>query len=112
MSSGFVNSTATDAVGNTSEFSACIAVENPNALRITGACKNGKQLIVSGSGFVDGAKVVINGDVEKKTLFVSSNQVIALKAGKRTFDGDKLKVRNPDSSEAPELTYTRVNCPP
>lgn len=112
MSSGFVNSTATDVVGNTSEFSACIAVQNPNALRITGACKSGKQLIVNGSGFVDGAKVVINGDVEKKTLFVSSNQVIALKAGKRTFDGDKLKVRNPDSSEAPELSYTRVNCPP
>ena len=112
MSSGFVNSTATDVVGNTSEFSACIAVENPNALRITGACKSGKQLIVNGSGFVDGAKVVINGDVEKKTLFVSSNQVIALKAGKRTFDGDKLKVRNPDSSESPELSYTRVNCPP
>jgi len=79
MSSGFVNSTATDAVGNTSEFSACIAVENPNALRITGACKSGKQLIVNGSGFVDGAKVVINGDVEKKTLFVSSNQVRSIR---------------------------------
>ncbi|MFY9573185.1 MAG: FG-GAP-like repeat-containing protein, partial [Blastocatellia bacterium] len=113
MSSGFVNSTATDGVGNTSEFSACIAVENPNALRINNACKGaGKQLIINGSGFVDGAKVLINGGVEKKTRFVSSNQVIAFKAGKRTFDGDKLKVRNPDSTETLELTYTRVDCPP
>jgi hypothetical protein len=113
ISSGYVNSTATDGVGNTSEFSACIGVENPNVLRITHACKGaGKQLIINGSGFVDGAKVLINGEVEKKTQFVSSNQLIAFKAGKRTFDGDKLKVRNPDSTETAELTYTRVDCQP
>jgi hypothetical protein len=112
-SSGYVNSTATDATGNTSEFSSCIAVTNPNGPQITSACKgDGKQLIVNGLGFVDGAKVYINGEVEKKTRFVSSTQVIAFKAGKRTFTSDKLKVRNPDSSETPELTYTQVNCPP
>ncbi|MEK6322315.1 MAG: VCBS repeat-containing protein [Acidobacteriota bacterium] len=110
-SSGFVNCTATDASDNTSEASTCLAVMNP--LRIVSACKGeGKQLVINGSGFVDGAKVYINGVVEKKTRFASSTQVIAFKAGKRTFTGDTLKVRNPDGSETQELTYTRVDCPP
>ena len=116
MGGGFVNSTATDPVGNTSELSECRQVTGTGPATgptITSACRGtGKQLIINGAGFVDGAKVLINGEVEKKTQFVSSNQVIAFKAGKRTFDGDKLKVRNPDSSEAPEFSYTRVNCPP
>src|SRR4029079_4652792 len=51
--SGFVNSMATDAGGNTSEASGCLAVTIP--FRITSACKGeGKQLIVNGSGFVEG----------------------------------------------------------
>ncbi len=113
VSSGYVNSTATDVSGNTSEFSSCFAVTNPNAFTIASACKGeGKLLVINGSGFVDGAKVLINGEVEKKTQFISSTQVIALKAGKRTFTSDKLKVRNPDSSVTPEFSYTRVDCPP
>jgi len=112
FTSGFVNSTTTDPVGNTSEFSACIAVTNPNGPRITSACKgDGKQLIVNGTGFVDGARVFLNGDAEK-TQFVSSTQVIAFKAGKRAVTGDTVKVRNPDATETPQITYTRVNCSP
>lgn len=110
ISSGFVNSTATDASGNTSEFSTCLGVTNP--LRIISACKGeGKHLIINGSGFVEGAKVFLNGDQEK-TSFFSSTQVIAKKAGKRAQTGDTLKVRNPDGSETSVLTYTRVNCSP
>jgi len=111
---GFVNATATNSTGNTSEFSECIAVTSSStAPIITSACKGeGKELIITGSGFVDGAKVFINGEREKKTQFVSSTQVIAFKAGKRTFAGDKLRVRNPDGTETLELTYTRVDCPP
>jgi hypothetical protein len=115
FSSGFVNSTATDSARNTSEISSCIAVGTSGTTRptITGACKGeGKLLFVFGSDFVDGAKVLINGEVEKKTRFISSTQVIAFRAGKRTFDGDKLKVRNQDSGETPEFSYARVDCPP
>ena len=80
--------------------------------RITSACKGeGKQLIVHGSGFVEGAKVFLNGEQEK-TSFVSPTQVIAKKAGKRAQTGDTLKVRNPDGSETNVLAYSRNNCSP
>lgn len=111
---GFVNSTATDATGNTSEFSSCIAVSGSATTgpTITAACKgDGKQLIIYGAGFVDGAKVFLNGEAEK-TQFVSSTQVIAFKAGKRAQTGDTLKVRNPDGTETPQISYTRTNCSP
>jgi len=66
FSSGFVNAVATDSTGNTSEFSQCIGVTNPNPLRIIRACRGeGKQLIINGSGFVEGAKVFLNGEQEK-----------------------------------------------
>jgi uncharacterized delta-60 repeat protein len=79
---------------------------------ITSACKGeGKQLIVNGSAFVEGAKVFLNGS-EEKTSFVSSTQMIAKKAGKRAQTGDILMVRNPDGSQTPVFTYTRVNCSP
>jgi titin len=110
IASGFVNSLATDAAGNTSEASTCLAVANP--LRIISACKGeGKQLIVNGSAFVEGAKVFLNGGQEK-TLFVSSTQVIAKKAGKRAVTGDTLKVRNPDGTETAVLNYVRSSCSP
>jgi len=109
---GFVNSLATDASGNTSEISECVAVTNPNPLRIATACRGeGKQLIVNGAGFAQGAKVFLNGEQEK-TSFVSATQVIAKKAGKRAQTGDTLKVGNTDGSETTALTYTRVNCSP
>lgn len=109
-STGFVNSTATDPAGNTSESSACLAIFNP--LRINNACRGeGKQLIITGSGFRSDSKVLLNGEQEK-TLFISSNQVIAKKAGKRAVTGDTVKVRNPDGSETPVFIYTRVNCSP
>jgi FG-GAP-like repeat len=112
---GFVNATATDPLGNTSEQSLCRQVSGtPPAAgpRITGACKgDGKQLIINGAGFVDGAKVFLDGGAEK-TQFVSSTQVIAFKAGKRAVTGDAVKVRNPDGTESADLSYTRTNCSP
>jgi hypothetical protein len=109
---GFVNSTATDPTGNTSELSTSIVVSGSagGGPVISGACRgDGKQLVVSGFRFVEGAKVFLNGEQEK-TLFVSSTQVIAKKAGKRAQTGDSLKVRNPDGSETTLLVYTRNNC--
>lgn len=113
VAGGFVNGTATDPLGNTSEQSLCQQVNGTfpaGGPGITGACKGeGKQLIVNGTGFVAGAKVFLNGGAEK-TTFVSSTRVIAFKAGKRAVTGDTLKVRNPDGSESTNVTYTRTNC--
>jgi len=79
---------------------------------ITGACKgDGKQLIINGTGFVDGAKVFLNGGAEK-TTFVSSTQVIAVKAGKRALTGDTVEVHNPGGTVTAGFTYTRTNCSP
>ena len=81
-------------------------------LVITDACKgDGKQLVINGAGFVNGAKALLNG-VPEKTQFVSSTPVIAFKAGKRAVTGDTLKVRNPDNNETPAFSYARTNCPP
>jgi len=58
--------------GNTSELSECRQVTGTSPATgptITSACKgDGKQLVINGSGFVDGAKVLINGEVEKKIV--------------------------------------------
>ena len=79
---------------------------------ITGACKgDGKQLVINGSGFVEGAKVFLNG-AQEKTSFVSATQVIAKKAGKRAATGDTLMVRNPDGTQSAQASYTKANCSP
>ena len=82
----------------------------PAGPTITSACKgDGKQLIVNGSGFAAGARVILNGE-EEKTSFVSSTQVIAKKAGKRAATGDTLQVRNPDATQTQVVSYTKNNC--
>jgi FG-GAP-like repeat/HYR domain len=107
-----VTCTAADGSGPRGTCSFGVSVTAAAGPNIVNACKgDGKQLVINGSGFVDGAKVFLN-DGPEKTMFVSSTQVIAFKAGKRAQTGDTLKVHNPDSSETPILTYTRVNCTP
>lgn len=77
---------------------------------ITDACRGeGKQLVINGSGFIEGGKVFLNGEQEK-TLFVSSTQIIAKKAGKRAATGDTLQVRNPDTTQTQVFSYTKNSC--
>jgi len=77
---------------------------------ITDACRGeGKQLVINGSGFIEGGKVFLNGEQEK-TLFVSSIQIIAKKAGKRAETGDTLQVRNPDATQTQVFAYTKNSC--
>ena len=113
MGTTTVTCTASDGSGPRGTCSFGVSVIAAAGPTISSACKGeGKELIINGSGFVDGAKVVINGAAEKKTRFISSTQVIAFKAGKRTFTGDSLIVRNPGGIESPALIYTRVDCTP
>lgn len=101
---GFVNSTATDSTGNTSETSSCITVGNPNAPAITSAVKEGKNLIVSGQNFASGAKILVNGE-QRKTSFDSSARLIGKKAGKAMQAGDRVRVRNADGMLSNEVIY-------
>jgi len=87
--------------------------EATGGFRITTASVSGKQLIVNGEGFSEGAKIVLNGEVQKKTANDEQNPtttLIARKAGKLIPGGQTvtLQVRNPDGSLSNEFTFTRA----
>jgi len=77
--------------------------------KITAASRSGKQLIVDGERFEDGAQLLINGDRQKKVSNDSqapSSRIVARKAGKIVRPGDVLQVMNPDGLLSNEFTYT------
>jgi hypothetical protein len=76
--------------------------------RISNLQTMGKQLIVSGANFDNGARVLINNNVQKKTFNDPDNlttRLVCQKAGKQIRPGDKVKVRNTDGTESDEFTY-------
>jgi hypothetical protein len=86
--------------------------EATGGFRITSASVSGKMLIVNGEGFSAGAKIILNGEVQKKTANDEQNPtttLIALKAGKLIARGQSvtLQVRNPDGSLSNVFTFTR-----
>jgi hypothetical protein len=98
---GFVNCTATDPVGNTSEFCQCVGVAATPS--IASATRSGKNLVVVGQNFSSGAVVMIN-DQRQKTLYDEQNpttMLVAKKAGKSTHSGDKIQVKNSDGTLSP-----------
>ncbi|MEW6211782.1 MAG: hypothetical protein AB1631_25725, partial [Acidobacteriota bacterium] len=106
-SGGWVNCTATNSTGNTSEFSQCIAVgtlPTPGP-RIISVTRNGKKLFVDGQMFDSGAKILLNGS-QQKTRYESATRLIGKKAGKKIKPGDRVQVRNSDGSLSNEVTYS------
>ena len=76
--------------------------------KITGARRSGKQLIVTGEAFADGAVLLLNGEKLKKTgndAVNSAAMLIARKAGKWIQSGDRLQVRNADGTLSNEYVY-------
>jgi hypothetical protein len=72
----------------------------------------GQHLLVFGSGFDNKAKILINGQVHKKTRNDVANPTGALigkKAGKKIDKGQtvSLMVRNSDGTLSNELSFTR-----
>jgi hypothetical protein len=75
--------------------------------KITGASVSGKSLIVAGSNFDSGAKILLNRQEEKTRNDDQSptNVLIAKKAGKRMRPGDKLLVQNSDGVLSQEFSF-------
>jgi hypothetical protein len=80
--------------------------------RITGASVSGKKLFVTGENFDDGAKILLNGDLQKKTSNDEGNpttMLIGIKAGKLIAPGQTvvLMVKNSDGSLSNAFSYSR-----
>jgi hypothetical protein len=109
VTGGTINGTATDPNGNTSEISPPAQV--PGNLKptpkITEVLRSKKKLIISGQNFDSGAVLLINGQKQKSANDESSpaTKLIAKKAGKIVRSGDKLQVRNSDSTLSSEYPY-------
>ncbi|MGH9763733.1 MAG: beta strand repeat-containing protein, partial [Blastocatellia bacterium] len=110
--SGFVNATATDPAGNTSELSLCAQVSGtvPSIPQITGASVSGKNLIVTGMNF-DSRSVIEVNSVDQKTLHDSSNpnSLTGKKTAKKLAPGTMvtLEVRNSDGTTSAPFPFTR-----
>jgi parallel beta-helix repeat protein len=113
VSNGFVNATATDPVGNTSEFSLCAPVSGaiPVGPVINSVQAAGKNLVVTGQNFDQGAVILKNGDPQR-TLHDDQNpstSLIGKKANKNIAPGETvtIQVQNSDGSLSNQVTYTR-----
>jgi hypothetical protein len=71
---------------------------------IDNAVKDGKHLIITGSGFVQGARVLRNGD-ELKALEVTPTRLIGKKAAKGVATSAVIQIRNPDGSLSNQFIY-------
>jgi hypothetical protein len=77
---------------------------------VTSAFREGKHLIVLGTGFQDGAKVLRNGE-QIKTALELDTRLFCKKQGKSSVAGDQIQVRNPDGTLSNVVTYP-FNAPP
>jgi uncharacterized delta-60 repeat protein len=80
--------------------------------RISAAEVQGKNLIVKGTGFDPGAKILINSEQQKSSNdeLAPSEKLIGKKAGKRISRGETvaITVRNPSGALSPEFSFTRA----
>lgn len=79
--------------------------------RITSASVSGKQLLVAGEGFDEGAVVLINGQDQSTAVELSpTTALVVKKGGKKIKPGDTaiLQVRNSDGALSPAFSFTRL----
>jgi len=81
------------------------------APRVTDSVLSGKNLIVNGGGFDEGATILLNGEAQstKSNAANPSTVLIAKKAGKRIAPGQSvtIQVRNGDGALSNEFGFTR-----
>jgi hypothetical protein len=102
-----VTATARDASGVRGTCSFTVTVTPLNGPRIDRVEKQGKKLFVFGSGFSNGAVILINNQSQKTSndLFNPATSLIGKKAGKKIRVGDVVRVRNADGTLTPPFTY-------
>ena len=79
--------------------------------KIVGVSISGKNLLVAGTGFDDGARILVDGE-QKKTRpddFTPSTALVGKKVGKKIARGQTVtvQVRNSDGSLSNEFSFTR-----
>ena len=84
----------------------------PASLRMRSVSIVGKKLLVFGQGFQNGAKILLNGERQKKTFNDDASpatNLVGNKAGKFISQGETvtLRVANPDGALSPEVKFTR-----
>ncbi len=96
----WITASATDAAGNTSEFSACIPVPGPSVASITptsGPAAGGTPVSISGSNFQTGATVKIGGVAAALVSVVSGAEVDASTPSLAPGTLNDVVVTNPSS---------------
>ncbi|MBX7221705.1 MAG: putative Ig domain-containing protein [Blastocatellia bacterium] len=88
-----------------------VTVTADSSPRITGAEVSGKDLIVTGDNFANGAVILVDGAPKDTSNDAQSpsRRLIAKKVGKKIKTGQtvKLTVRNPDGTTSAEFSFTR-----
>jgi endo-1,4-beta-xylanase len=80
--------------------------------KISAASRSGKQLIINGEKFLEGAQIFMNGEKQKKVFVDEENpsmMIVARKAGKFVKPGDLLQVKNPDGRVSNEYVYQNAS---
>jgi len=88
------------------------ATANSMAPVVTGASIQGKNLIVTGTGFLKHAVIIVNGtDVHTKSAQGGSTMLVAKKLGKQIVVGQtvSIQVRNPDGALSNTIMFTRTS---
>ncbi len=102
-----VTATARDGSGVRGTCSFTVTVTPLNGPRIERVQKQGKKLLVFGSGFSSGAVIVLNNQSQKTSndQFNPTTSLVGKKAGKKIKTGDIVQVRNANGTLSPPFTY-------
>ena len=76
--------------------------------KLTNAERSGKQLVLTGEEFADGAQILVNGARQKKVAndaVTPATLLVARKAGKWILPGDRIQVRNPGGVLSNEVIF-------
>jgi N-acetylneuraminic acid mutarotase len=100
-----------DDLNNPEPFTGAELFDSLAVPEITGVSISGKKLFIQGTGFDQGAKILLDGAKQKTPNDAASPGTLlkGKKAAKKIAPGQtvRLRVRNADGTESPDFIYTR-----